>query len=695
MNAAAAEAPRSELQRILALPRRAPLDCERERGTRRWAPEAQALVEVVTAQYSLGARLSCACRDRRLAALSNGRLLLYKQREGGARSGPPPLPVQTTIDAFCNDAAHDGDLVGQVSAMRAGDVLRLPGLGYDYCLTELNPVQSWALWELPAARGLFGMISVGGGKTILTVLSPLSVPDAATTRPQPLWVALIKPDQRIHYKRAYLRAREHFRVPSIVFDDGSGSTVVRGAPVLHVVPYSFLSNKKQTQFLERLDADGFLFDEMHLLGNKESARTMRVLRCLSSREDKIVAGWSGSTIKKSIKDCAHLAAHMLGLNSPYPIPAEEVEAWSAVMDPSVRFPDRTSSIAHALREAFGTRKHLDSALFQSGLISDGGIREGFRDRVVQTPGVVSTRSSSIACSITIRERKAPPMPEAVREQLTRARAGTRPDGEELADQLDIVACSREVCAGFYTYWAFPKATEEERAEGGLVDQWFEARKAFYKELREKLRAGEPHLDSRALCEEAAARAWQADRYAGDLPVWPAASWPAWAAIEPRVEPSPKWRWIDDYLARDAAAWALEHRGIVWCQSRAFALKVAEISGLPYCGGGPNAEERILAEDGTRSIVASIKAHGTGRDGLQHKFAKQLVAEIPASGDGWEQLIGRLAREGQPEDTVETWVYQHEAEFRDALRQAIRYAEFIEATTPNRQALLAADMEFEL
>jgi hypothetical protein len=134
---------------------------------------------------------------------------------------------------------------------------------------------------------------------------------------------------------------------------------------------------------------------------------------------------------------------------------------------------------------------------------------------------------------------------------------------------------------------------------------------------------------------------------------------------------------------------------VWCQSRALGLKIAEIAKLPYHAGGPDAEAKILAEKGDRSVIASIDAHGAGRDGLQFKFYKQLVAEPPSSADRWEQLLGRLCREGQDADTIETEVYAHTHEVKDALRKAFTLAEFIEATTPNSQLLLAADIDFDL
>lgn len=680
-----------ELDRILALPRREPLDCERQVGpdgrpVRRWSPQAQALVELVTAQFTRGPRIACACRDRRVVGAPNGRLLVYQSPPPGL---PPAPPVETDVEAFCRDNAHDPPAVEKVRAIRWGQTVDLPGLGYPFCVTELNPVQAWVLYEAPRAGGILGMLSVGSGKTFTSLLTPLSMPNLRR------WVLLIKPDQRLHYRRAYLRLREHFRVPTVVHDtrDPRDSFWVEGAPVVHVVPYSTLSNPKSTQLLDLYDPDGVVADEGHLLASKVSSRTLRFLRFMGRRneQNRPVAffDWSGSVVKKSIKDVAHLSALALGYGSPLPISSDEVERLAAVVDPQI-MPDRDSPTAKKLQVVFGGGLRRGVGVV---LDSAAEIRRGLRDRIVQTPGVISTRSSGASCSITIREREAPPIPASVREALAGVRAhSTRPDGEELVEAPEIARAAHTVAAGFYHYWAFPKARPEDLADGGLVDQWFAARKAFNKELRAKILCGEPHLDSRVLCENAAERAWQSPKYEGDLPTWPSDTWPAWAAIMDRVEYDERVRWIDDYLARDAAEWAKKNVGIVWCQSRAFGQRVAQLAGINYHGGGADAEERILAEDGRRSIVASVRAHGTGRDGLQLKFCKQLLPpDIPlASGDQYEQVLGRLAREGQVADTVEAEIYLHTSELRASLRQAVMYAEFIETTTPNRQLLLAAD-----
>ncbi len=686
-----ASAHAAELSRIVSLPIREPLDCEREQGTRRWAPQAQALIDFITAKYTRGPRIACACRTRYIERTSAGLLV----RQDGRPGSIPQLPQEVSLQAFVDDNNYDEQTVDLVSDLRIGARVELPGLGYPTCITELNPVQAWSLWELPQAQGIFGMVSVGGGKTAMGILAPLAMPHLRT------WAALIKPDQRLHYRRMYIRLREHFRVPSIVFDKTGmkGSYLVDdlSVPVLHIIPYSVLSSMKSTLLLEDLNPDGVVDDEAHLIANKESSRTMRWLRAMAKRSDRVVLCWSGSMVKRSVRDCAHLSAYSLGLGSPFPIGDNATEAMSNVIDPRPN-PDRTSSTARALQEAFGRGVKGDNKLFEIGLAGDGGIRSGFRGRVVRTLGVISTKSSSVSCSIAVTRREVPKIPDHVRAALLGVRdtdMPTRPDGDPLVEATEIALTARTVGSGYFYFWAFPHATDEDRAPDGTIDQWYAARKAFYKELRTKVRMGEPHLDSKKLCENAAERAWRNPPYEGDLPVWPAVTWPAWAAIRDRVQPVPKVKWLDDFFARDAAEWAKAHRGIVWCLSSSFGRKVAELAGINYHGGGPEAEARILAEDGSRSIVASIKAHASGRDGLQFKFYKQYIAEMFPSADGFEQLFGRLAREGQPEDTIETWMPMHTSENREALRSAIALAEFIESTTPNRQAILAADFDWEI
>jgi hypothetical protein len=673
----------SDLERILALPIRLPVPCERVNG--KWSPEAQALVEVVTARYARPPRATCACRSRTVEVLRGGRILVFHQ---GAPGKTPPPPWETTLDVFRREDPEAGE---KVAVLRAGQLV-LEGLGRP-CITSLKPLQAWILNELPRVGGVLGYLPIGSGKTICGLLAPLAMPHTKTV------ALLAKSDQRLHYRNHYLHLREHFKVPSIVFDDTQSGFIVPGTPVLHFVSYSVLQQPSKSELLENLRPEFIIADEAHCLAaapsfrRRGSTRTTRFLRYMAKHGNIHFCAWSGSLINKSLCDVTHLSAHALGLGSPYPIKQDDVAAWSAVVDPSYD-PDRTSSTAKALHKAFGSREK--SILIEAGLESDEKIRTNLRQRAIHTAGVVSSTSSLITTSISMHRRDPGPLPQAVRDALKGVTEDwQRPDGEELVEVTEKYACAREVGAGFYYRWVYPHAKDEHLLPGGLIEQWFAARKAWNKELRVKLMYGEPFMDSPSLCENAAKRFW-ADLPPNDkLPRWAAEAWPAWRDVKDLVAPVTKAVWIDDYLVKDAIAWGKEHVGIIWYESRAFGMKVAQAGDFPFHAGGVGAEGRILAERGDRSIVASISSHSEGRDGLQFHFSKQLVAEVPASGKAWDQLLGRTAREGQTAETVETWVYANTEETRDAMRKAYMLAAFDEAMSPNASLLLAADADFSV
>jgi hypothetical protein len=320
--------------------------------------------------------------------------------------------------------------------------------------------------------------------------------------------------------------------------------------------------------------------------------------------------------------------------------------------------------------------------------------------LTETLGVVATKASAIGAAINLHERKAPPMPANLARMLDDLRSGwVRPDGEELLDILAVAKSARELACGFYYRWTYPKSKQPGEARTmpredfiRLVEAWFAARKAWRKELREKLKDRREHLDSELLCTQAAIR-FYADEQKADLPTWEAEAWPAWREIKDRIYHETEAVWVDDYLARDTAAWALKHHGIVWYEHDAFGQRVADLSGLPKHGGGPGAGEAIAAETGKTSIIASIKSHGTGRDGLQRIFAEQLVPNPPASGDAWDQLLGRLHRIGFTGDEIDTYVYRHTPEMADALDKAIESARYIQGTMGTEQKLLVANVCF--
>ena len=86
-------------------------------------------------------------------------------------------------------------------------------------------------------------------------------------------------------------------------------------------------------------------------------------------------------------------------------------------------------------------------------------------------------------------------------------------------------------------------------------------------------------------------------------------------------------WLHDYLIQDAVEWASKNKGIIWFENPEVGYQVAKLAKIPYYGGGEEASTMILGEKGDRTIVASIAAHGTGKN-LQHAFSKNLIIQTP-------------------------------------------------------------------
>lgn len=728
----------SDLQRILALPRRPPVDCEPDPITKRYAPETQALIEVVTETYTRGPRISCACVPRRVTRIDSDSIRIERLVPEGTPQQPT---IEVTVASFVADhQRHNRDeaqWAEKVRALEVGASVDLPsadGSVGNPCITSLNAVQAWTLWEARQVGGIVGFKGVGSGKTLTSLLAPLAFPHAR------LAVLLIEPKQRLHYRDHYLRLREHFQVSSVMFENSEGYTVPGTVP-LHLYSYSVISQPKNSGILDSRNPDVLILDEAHRACGK-SAINRRVKRYVAAqikkREEAIARGervgpravhlldWSGTLEIKSIEDTQMLCVFSLGRGSPLPLDPHEAKVWTQVVDP-VRQPDTKSSIAYKLYRAFAGEDAPDDS--DSDLIElfdahpQRKVQEGFREWRTWTPGIITASASECDASIYVDDFPVPKMPEIVKDALNKVRMDwLRPDGDDIVEKVQQVDIAKTVACGFYNYWAFPQhpcACPPDRtptrsqnwcSECALIDEWYKRRKAFNKELRSKLMQGEVNLDSPKLCEEAAERFWRGG-YTGKLPTWECESWPAWKEIEKKVRYDEKVRWIGHntpeaadpkthpgyFLARAVAEYALEHPCVVWFQSTPLGHKISELSGLPYFNGGPHAEDRIKAETGKRSLIMSIQAHGAGTDGLQHKFDEQVVTETPASNatqQGYEQLFGRLRRRGQKADVINTLVCRHSPELRDALDKARRQAEFNFAMTGLRQNIMHADFGFD-
>lgn len=518
------------------------------------------------------------------------------------------------------------------------------------CARHLLPVQAWALHEGPLAGGILGPIGVGDGKTLLDLLMPMVMPDcrvAVLLVPASLVKQLVTVDWEFY--------GQHWHLPN----RAGGRWFWPNRPVVHVMSYDKLSREEGTVLLESLKPDLIIGDEIHMVLGR-SVRAQRFKKFCAAKKPR-VCGWSGTLTKRSLRDYAPVSALALGDGAPTPLHWPTVDEWADALDP-LDFPAPPGALRRLCDP--GETAH-----------------DGFRRRLVTTRGVIASPDvGNCQASLVFHQRDVtvPPAVEAAISEVERS--WQRPDGEELVDVLSVARCARELASGFFYRWRWPRMEPPE-----VIERWLAARKAWHRELREKLKSPKPHLDSPLLCAKAAIRFMAG--YDGPLPVWDSGTWPEWVEVRDTAKPETQAVWVDEFLARDAADWLGKHTGICWYEHDAFGRRVAELSRCPLYGPGEDASVQILREDASRSIVASARAHGTGKN-LQ-SFSTQLVATPPSDGAAWEQLIGRTHRQGQKADEVSVYVYRHTDAVRNALDRARMLAGHIQGTFGGSQKLLRA------
>lgn len=491
--------------------------------------------------------------------------------------------------------------------------------------------QAAALRDLHDFGGLFGPIAVGGGKTLITLLAPVLM---RSERPVLLVPAQLR-DQTLGYVLPAMR--KHWRL-----HDG-----------LRVVGYSELSLAKNADLLFKLMPDMIIADECHMLKNPRSGRTRRVARFMRENPMTKFVAVSGTVANHSIMHYWHIIQWALKpLNAPVPKGYDEAREWSYALDERVAPEERTGP-----------------GVLLNFCKDKEPVREGYRRRLVGTPGVVATSEDRLGVSLQVLSRT--PQYRAHKElgEIMKQVAATweTPDGDVIMEAVTLWRVMRELVCGFYYRWnpAPPK-------------KWLEVRKEWNRFVRSTLQSNRRGLDTPL-------QVWKSVEQARRGPGTNRLA--AWKGIKDSFKPSQEAVWVDPYLYLDAEAWLRRNRGICWVEHHAFGEALARESGYRYFGAG---DSSIL--DASGPVIASIGAHGTGKN-LQ-QWHQSLVVCPPTAGSVWEQLLGRTHRMGQTEDTVQYEVYQHHPAFQEAMEQAFKDARFLQQTLGNLQRLLYCDTDIE-
>ena len=413
----------------------------------------------------------------------------------------------------------------------------------------------------------------------------------------------------------------------------------RVSPV-EIVSYELLGREQSANLLDRLQPDLIMANEAHRLKNRRAACTRRVARWMREHPDTPFAALSGTLISRSVRETSHLALWALGDRSPLPT------TWSLLQElADATDADGWVSPSPRILQALGPN-----------------IRESIRRRILETPGVVASHPrDGCAAGLRLVDWECA-LPDTIRIALAELRdTWATPNGDLITRAVDLWRHARDIAQGFFYRWVPPPPP-----------QWLDARAAWKRFVRETLKY------SRTLDSEAqVARAHAKNR---DLA--------AWRAVRDTYVPDTVPEWLDHSVVREAAAWARNTGGIVWVDRRAVG-DALERHGVPYYGRRGEREGQHI-EDASGPIAASVAANSTGRN-LQ-RWRDALVLAPPSSGARWEQMLGRLHREGQKADTVRFFVHLASIEHMAAFEKALDDAVYQQNILGKEQKILLADVE---
>lgn len=524
----------------------------------------------------------------------------------------------------------DGDL--ERLAREMTEALKTP-----WGTMKLRPVQALALYEIAQTGGLFGPIRVGGGKTLIALLAPFVLQAR-----KPL---LLMPAALIHdYKLRIRELSRHWKIPLNI----------------RMESYERLS-RDYDKFLEEYRPDLIVPDEAHRLKNKRAGVTRKVLRFMREYPETKVVAISGTVLTNSLRDFAHILRWSLKKGAPVPATDGEVEEWADALDEKVQALKRADPGALL---TFCAPEDEDAPDVLSAA------RRGFRRRLTETSGVVTTAGDQVACSLYISPVRYSADPIVDKHLHTLRSKWETPDGWALSEAVAVWRHARELALGLHYVWD-PRPPAE----------WLDARREWAKFVRDMIsrsRSLDTELQVARACE------------AGTLGT---AELNAWREIRPSFTPVPRPIWHCSKALELCQEWMKKKtRGIVWVEHTFFAHELERRSGFPYFGAeGKDGRGRPIESATGGPIIASVAANSTGRN-LQW-WNQNLLTSCPGTATRLEQLIGRTHRDGQTADEVEVEIllgcWEHWSSF-EAARASARMAQDM---LGQPQKILIADVDW--
>ncbi len=532
--------------------------------------------------------------------------------------------------------ADGGPDLPQLTSMLT-DALKTPG-----GTMTLRPIQAFALAELYENQGLFGPIGVGQGKALITLLAGVVL---NATRP----VLFVPAGLRDQTERDVIpKMSKHWRLHRN----------------LTILSYETLHSPKSSALLEELKPDLIILDEAQALKNPQATRTGRFFRYMKAHPETKLVALSGTMTTKSLFDFSELLKLALpGFKSPVPLHWSILKEWDAAIGAGTSWAHDEPMAPGALR-----------ALCAPG----ENVRQGFRRRLTETPGVVATRESAVDTPIVIRSCGLE-VPKVITDALTDLRKNMRTAwGEEIEDGVALARHAAQLSQGFYYRWDWgPKGPDLE---------WLYARADWHREVRHHIKRNIPGCDSPFLVGAAIAR--------GDLE---SEAYAPWCAVRDRYLPHPPVAtvWLSDFLVVEILRWLREPNengpGIAWYQHRAIGARLEKLGVKVFKAGKEDA--RVIIDYPAGPIACAMKPNSEGKN-LQDRWSRNLVVSCPPSAKMWQQMVGRTHRTGQNASVVEVDLLQHTKELRESWAEALRLAEYAQDMTDPSKLLMAEHIGFK-
>lgn len=619
---------------------------------------------------------------------------------------PPPMPAASALSqVLARTGLTQEQLTAAISAevakapakrpsavLRSGELIRIGNLprrprpgpeelaqlaaAYTAGLRSLRgeqtlwPLQAWALHELRQCGGAFVAANVGAGKTLIAWLA-LTVTGAR--RPLVIVPAALKEKTRKDFRRYAAHwagpSPDAVRIESYEFISHSGGVDVD-------------DHKGNPGFLQTFAPDLIVADEIHKLRRKTSARLKRFKRHMKASPGTKFVALSGTVTNRSLHEYAHILEWCLPEGCPLPTLFEDygefgrqetLGLWADALDEKVA--DGRRIAPGALLELASPEQQ--NAARYGGVYEIKAARQGYRSRLIETPGVVATQEARLTrkdgtpVELTLRERAPATRDPGLDPHFRKLRTlGETPSGLLLADSIQVWACARQLGLGFYYEWR-PAAPED----------WYAKRKAWASLCREILKVNKRGLDT----EKDVAKAVGKGLYPG-LELLE-----DWRAVKPTFVPQNVATWLSFEALEGAARWALEGPGLIWTAHVEFALELQRWTGLAYYGreGVDSSGKPIEAHDPRLPAIVGMAANKEGRN-LQ-AYTRNLIMCPPSTGLEWEQLLGRTHRSGQELDvTADVWFGCQE--HAGAFWQAFQDSEYVLDSTGAEYKLITATNE---